>query len=286
MLAPDNKFAMIPNDSSLARFLHNHGFVMAGGNQARNGAIAQVVVGIGLILLACTFGIVGILNHSGIKHAFIGPFIGGAINLGIGVAMLRKFGVTGQDSAQLTPQARSVLRQLIVQLMGGRTPVMMGWNGNPQMQKFYGHQYSVMSSWRTGTSPQIPVALLGLLEQICVQYNRLDALSQAHRNETSELGKLSPRLKLAADEGMAEALHHAAMINQFPEGSAPSRMRVEAIIRSLQETADRSEALSLRQPSITDRLSYRSAVEDVLDELRNTQSAHEELQREVDRSQN
>jgi len=277
---------MIPNDSSLARFLHNHGFVMAGGNQARNGAIVQVIVGVGLVILACTLGILGILNHSGLKHAFIGPFIGGAINLGIGVTMLRKFGATGQDSTQLSPQARSVLRQLIALLMGGRTPVMMGWNGNPQMQKFYGNQYPGMNTWRTRATPRVPVAVLTLLEQVCVQYNRLDALSQAHRNETSELGKLSPRLKLAADEGMAEALHHAAMINQFPEASSPSRTRIEAIIRSLQETADRSEALSLREPSISDRLSYRSAVEDVLDELRNTQSAHEELQRELDRPQN
>jgi len=276
---------MIPNDSSLARFLHNHGFVMAGGNQARNGAIAQLVVGGFLILLAITFGIVGYLNQSGLRHAFFGPFIGGAINLGIGAAMLKKFGGTSQETARLTPQARALLRQLIMQLMGGRTPAMMGWNGNPQMHKFYGHQYSMMGSMRMGNAPRVPTAVLAALEQTAVQYNRLDALSQAHRNENSELGKLAPRLSLAAEEGMAEALHHAAMMNQFPEASAPSRTRIEAINRALRETADRSEALSIREPSISDRLSYRSAVEDVLDELRNTQSAHDELQRELDQIQ-
>jgi hypothetical protein len=259
---------------------------MAGGNQARNGAIAQLAVGVFLILLAVSFAVAGFMNQNGLRHAFIGPFIGGMINLGIGAAMLKKFGGAAQETARLTPQARALLRQLITQLMGGRTPAMMGWNGNPQMHKFYGHQYAMMGSMRSGSAPRVTTSVLALLEQTAVQYNRLDALSQAHRNENSELGKLAPRLSLAAEEGMAEALHHAAMMNQFPEASAPSRSRVETINRALRETADRSEALSVREPSISDRLSYRSAVEDVLDELRNTQNAHDELQRELDQIQN
>jgi len=75
------------------------------------------------------------------------------------------------------------------------------------------------------------------------------------------------------------------MLFLFPEGGVASKQRIKTINRMLAETADRAEAMSVREPTISERLGYRSAMDDVLEDLRLTQSAHDELQMEREKSQ-
>jgi hypothetical protein len=279
---------MIQLDSSLARFLDTHGGLMLGGGSQRNGFMIQMAIGGALIVVGVGLAIAGTVFHNGAQYGAAGPLIAGLVNFGIGQHYYRRYKAAPIGSAHLTDQGRQLLRQLIMMLQSRRVNPW-GWQQYTgpgyQVPQPARNQWSVPGMTGSRQIPNVNPEAIALLEETARHYNRLASLGEAHRNSPSELAKLAPRLMMAAEEGMAEALHHAAMLFLFPEGGVASKQRIKTINRMLGETADRAEAMSVREPSISERLGYRSAMDDVLEDLRLTQSAHDELQMEREKSQ-
>lgn len=114
-----------------------------------------------------------------------------------------------------------------------------------------------------------------LLEDAARECNRIQACITGSANQA--LQRRAMDLAAASDEGMAQVLQQASLLDRFPESGqaveASARNRIEA----LKEIAERLEALHVREPLLTERMGSTSTVDRVLDDLRLENLARQEL---------
>lgn len=274
-------------ETSLDRFLRNRGAQYLGQNMGRVGATIQLAIGgffsaVGLGLLVApllgappqvAIGSIGCLG-AGIPNGLVGLFL------------RRRLRQQQLQHVQLTPQAR----KLLLRLLRMRSDWRHQWQfaGSPGRgdgrhgDGMYG--LSGASAFGLGGVQPLSAEVEDALERAAFEFNRvLGCLSTATGDPAFE--KLGSRALAAADETMTEFLHHANQLADFPESESAPRAQAERAIGELAELADRAEQLAQVSARGTGVKAVRSAMEEVLDELRLEHLARAELSRPEERQQ-
>jgi len=279
-------------ESSLDRFLSQRGPTLLSGAWRRNNR-ANLYVGGSLLAFGAVFLGVALANYPAAAPGAIGPLLAGAINLGVHFAMRR--GARNRPvPAALTSDAKILLSRL-VRLHAGWGSGYHYWGPTSVGHHGLASKRAAMEEWRAqmgqiGAGPWLNALGLGaksaqevlsepvfaVLESAAFQYNRVVGLLASGDDR---LGKIVMTVQTAIDEAIADVFHQAAMLEQFPESSGSARKVCEDRTASLREIADRVEALQRREPTLTERLSYTSAVDEALEELRLQTMAESELLR-------
>jgi hypothetical protein len=279
----------VTEQSSIQRFLQNRASQIVMGNYGRTASGWHVAIGAGLIALSAGMFIGGLASGiAGLMFGALGPLIGGGINLGIGLALRRRLQQTPNE-----PRVSSEAKHFLIDLM---KQTHTGWNS--------GHGYKPL--W-TGTQQPLPPAnplangetifhqlgkhwgmipktpkdilprpLHDVLEVACYHYNRVFGILEGTRGDAA-FAKVSQTARSGADEAIFAVLHHAATMHRFPETISAASRDCEEKIRALKELADGLERLQVRPAGISDRLSYSSAMDSALEEVRLERLAREEL---------
>jgi hypothetical protein len=280
----------VVEQSSIQRFLINRASQLAASRYGRQAWVWHVAIGVSLVGLGLGMALAGALaGISGLLFGGLGPIIGGAINLFLGLRVRRKVQESPTEP-KLSPEATQFVQSLMHQTHSG-------WNSS--------QGYTAI--WKSGPSPNapsplssgetifhqlgkqwgiipktpkdiLPKPLYDLLETACFHYNRIHGMLEGGREEVA-LAKIAQSARLGADEAMFAVLHHAAMMHRFPETISASSRDCEGKIRALKELADGLEKIQTRPAPISDRLSYSSAMDSALEEMRLERLAREELGR-------
>lgn len=268
--------------------MQTRGSQWLGASDYRYSGTVQMIVGSVLLGLSVIGAGIGLASGDP-QSAFgaIGPFLAGSINLGIGMMQKRRFAPHAVSDVTLTPEAKGLLMSLRREMYGWQGPWMTpGFYVGPMMmhQRRMARRSRHYAMFNGITPDMIPDDLapneLEPLERAAAEYNRVAGGVAMGNSGSALLAKMGPRVVKAADEVMADVLHQTAMLAKYPEGINAARARLEAQIHALKELADRVEAMAAEQPNLTDKVAYRSSIDDVLDELRLEQLARNELKPE------
>jgi hypothetical protein len=201
-------------------------------------------------------------------------FAGGGVLAGVSVWMKRRLKAHQIADVRLTREAQTLLRSLLTHLEG--------WPFGRRRRRFRYRRAMRRGLLRSRHDRRCEDVLaprvFQLLDAAAAQYNRTYAalaLDDPARNATLE--KLAPNIRAAIDEAMAEILHHAALLDKFPEAGSPLEAQAQGRIAELKDLADQVARLgpSAEAPRALGEGSSR--LQDVLGELRADERAREEL---------
>jgi hypothetical protein len=278
---------MVPNESSLDRFLRTRGGVFSGvyGNLAAN----RIQLGVGIGLIGISAVMVGAAlsapNLHGLLYGSIGSFIPGVINIAVSLSVRRRLERMPYPKTQLTPEARSLLSNLLRRFTARQyagTWMMTGmgcnsWKGQGMME---------LDPWTGMTLKPIPARAMEDLETAAAAYNRVSALAEVSGSENTSLGKLMPRIVQAADDAMAEVLHYVAISSKYPEAEGPTQQRIRTVTARMNELATRADSVFGQEATIQAHQPAASIMDEVLEELRFEGLARQELGEEPEPRQN
>jgi len=91
------------------------------------------------------------------------------------------------------------------------------------------------------------------------------------------LRRLGPNISAAADEALADVLHAAALLQQFPESAAVHHAGARAKVEVLAELAGTVEEVQSADPAAPPLIPPVSRLDEVLEELRSDQQARLEI---------
>ncbi len=265
--------------SSLERWVKTRGALFSNSNYSKRAFNIQLGIGCACLAggLACFAApLFGADWHA--VFAGFGPGIAGITNIIVPLAIRKRFETVRPVTVPLTSEARSVVAALNRKFQG-KNPWAWNsgdWTEEKQMWAGRGNW-----GWNAYGDPQALTELsdevLDTLEKAAYQFNRIVALLATSGSGQSSISRLAAKVSTAADEAMAEILHQSGMLGRYPEGADAVRIRLDGAIAELTELANRVQALSVSEPTFTERLATRSGLHDVLDELRMEQAARTEL---------
>jgi len=276
---------------SLDRFLLHRGSAFVGYASLKAAVRVNAGVGLGLIGMGLAFIMAALISHEpGVAAGATGPIAGGVANLVLSFVWRNRAKQLQQANTKLSKEATEFMHRLMRSAFGWRYRWMAWENGRGG---FYGrnrlrHRIQELKYGSSMDQPQkpasqfLPPQVHQLLESAASQYNRVyGLLTSAEYSPTSSIGKLKPSLMQAIEETMAEVLHHAALLDKFPEGNASASKIIETHTASMREAADRVESLVSRDVASTiESVSQTSALEAVLEDLRLSDQAQKELDSE------
>lgn len=277
-----------PRDSSLERFLQGRGLAMLGHTYTKRTAAIQIGVGWTLCGLGSFFLFAPLLGAPvEIMSGIPGPLAGGLVNLSVGYSIRKKLRNEKPETVNLTPEAKAILTSLVSQFGISLRPALGDFGGQGSIRRRIRERHAA-ARFELSQRRMPPViassTVIDALDLAASQYNRIAAvLSSTVAGST--LAKMAPRIASAADEAIAEALHQAAIWSAYPEGSTATASRLVATTEALRELAERTETLASQEPSLSERLAYRSGIDEVLEELRLDQLARSELHSRPDAPQ-
>jgi len=263
-------------------------------NYGRQSWVWHVAIGGGLVALGLGLLFGGLLSGlAGLAMGAIGPFIGGGINLFIGLKLRNRF-QQNPNEPRISPEAKGFLVDLMKQTHSG-------WNAGHGYRR-HGQQpthfatplsegntvlHQLGKHW--GVIPKTPMDVLSrplydLLETACFHYNRVYGMIEGTRGE-HPVAKVGQSARLGADEAIFAILHHAATMNRFPETISSASRECEDKIRALKDLADGLERIQGQPVPITDRLGYTSAMDNALEDVRLERLAREELGKHTNEGQ-
>jgi hypothetical protein len=223
---------------------------------------------------------IGLLfNNPGLAGGSLGPTTSGVVNILVAFALRRRLAASGQAKLNVTVEAKAMLSSLAWQFLWRPS----AWAWSPE---FWSASSAAPYAKRPGgaglvllgmdqTLRHVPDSVLELIEQAAFQHNRIAGILETRRSEV--LDRVGAKVATASDEGILDVMHQAFLTAQYPEGSGPIQTKLASDVAQLTELGDRVETLALSQPTFTERLSRRSGMDEVLDELRLEQSARLEL---------
>jgi hypothetical protein len=278
---------MVPDESSLDRFLRTRGGVFAGvyGNLVANRiqlAVGAALSAIGFSMLAVGFAVPAL---HGLFFGAIGPLGAGVINVVVSLTVRRRLDRTPLPKAELSPEARTLLTSLLKSftvrqysgawMMGGMSGMgtMGSWNGR--------HQGMMgLDPWTGHATKPLPERAMNQLESAAAAYNRISALAEVGGSGNTSLSKMVPRIVQAADDAMAEVLHFVAVSAKYPEAEGPTQQRINLVIARMEELASRSDTVFGQEPTVVSHRPATSSMDEVLEELRFEGLARQELGQE------
>jgi hypothetical protein len=271
--------------TSLDRYLLNNGSRLLGEQPGPAGVKLQVIFGAILTVLSLILMPLGFIYGWQVFVALLGPLLGGAINLAVGLTLygrIRRAPVG--NKVQLSPEARSLLASTLNK-MGGR---MLAWaRQNGDLSTDGGIEDSGMPIWNPPALKSSKEVLnercFGLLNEAAHECNRIQACLTG--SQDTAILRRAMIIATASDEGMAQVLQQAALLERFPESGSATEFSARRQIESLREIADRLEAMHTREPLLTDRMDASNTVDHVLDELRLESLARQELTTEPSRTE-
>lgn len=245
-------------DDSLDRFVRNRGVAIVDPGPRRGGrrrflstgAVIQGVLG------ACGIAVLAILGPTDTGLAFGIPAAFCLFNTVLYASLSYGMGREGLEATapevNLTADAAALVGRMIVHLDN------WPWRGER-------HCRDILSG-----------AAAALLEEASKQYNRIQASLLADGSSTTPgLARLSPSIRAAADETMAELLHAAALLDRYPEAAAAASAP-DARIETLRRLADQVDAARAAGTGLSTAGSVPRITE-VLDQLEQQQAALKEL---------
>jgi hypothetical protein len=268
--------------SSLERFVKTRGVLLSGTTPSSKNLLIQFWIGLGLIVAGLAVLLVALISgHGSIAFGAIGPLTAGFINMFMALYLKKKLVQAPPPAVAVTPEARKMLSALAYKYIWSKNSWMRGqqtWMDPAMQAQLEGYQY-----WNPAGGlchenglKSLPDTVWDRLEEAAFHYNRTVGAIEASASGGS-LHRLAPRIIQGADEAILDVMHQAQMVSKFPEGLGTIQTRLENSVGTLRELGDRVEALVLREPSFTERLSSRSSAEEILDELRLEQAAFSEL---------
>ncbi len=240
-------------------------------------AFGAVFTGVSLLAMPLSF-----IYGWQVFAAMLGPLIAGVANLIVGLSLQKKMNSNANERrAILSPEARLLLATTLKQMGGWR----MAWSQQSVGWQQFGQtpDYSTLpSSWGSSAQPTfrsckeiLNERAFCLLDEAARECNRIQACVTGTKNQAVQ--KRTVDLAGAADEGMAQVLQQASLLDRFPESGSAVEASARQQIESLREIAERLEALHVREPLLTERMGSSSAVDRVLDDLRLESLARQEL---------
>ena len=146
------------------------------------------------------------------------------------------------------------------------------WQDEP-----YGRSLTGLRGVRT-SSQVLPDDLFGLMDRAAFQFNRIDGLLKERSSSIDKsLKALEPNVRAACYESMSIVVNHASWIDTFPENKDDHRRTIEQKTEKLQELADRLSALVGSRPTLTEAVTARTVMDDVLDRIGQEEEARREL---------
>jgi len=249
--------------SSLDRLVRTRGPMLlgvpAGITGSRTWTIAgavQVLAGGAALGAAIFSGAAAELQAFG----FIGVWftLQGLYYLGTAGNVNKRAHAEGTPQARLTKEADGLLRRLIE---GLDDSMPLPWRRAP----------------RRSADLLVPEAFQ-LLDAAARQYNRVQGVLTIEGERASPtLHRLGPNIRAAADEALAEVLHAAALIQQFPESAAVHRAGACTRLEALDELAGTVERVQSTGPAGPALAAPASRLDEVLEELRSDQLARIEI---------
>lgn len=278
-------------NGSLDRFLLHRGSAFIGHASLKAAVRVNAGVGLGLLGMGIAFVAASFFGHDpGIAAGAAGPIAGGVANMVLAMVWRSRAKQLQSANIPLSEEAKQFMHRMMRNAFGWRYKWMAWENGRGS---FYGrgrmrHRLRELKYGADQEQPQKAAAqflspqVFALLESATSQYNRIfGLLTSATLSPSSPLGKMKPSLSQALEETMGEILHHAALLDQYPEGNASATKIIETHIVTLKETADRVESLVSREVESTiESVSQTSALEAVLQDLRLSDQAQKELDSE------
>ncbi len=279
-----------PEESSLDRYLESQAGLMLSHASMRRGIVLMGVIGAAMLLVALFFVILaGVTGKHGLLGGAFGPGLAGLVNTTISQVLRRRTKPAMEVNANLTPEARSFMANLMKDVYGwpqawGAVEPKMGWESTgPHMNKFdrqhERHAWRRMlasGSWgkRQQSSKQcLQPGAFEMLDKAAFQYNRIAGVLAAGHPEVT---RFAPTVKAAADQAMADMFHVGYLLDAFPESQSTAQGQATQEIAQLTELADRMEDL-LKQPEGLPASVRTSPISSVLEELRLDQLARSEL---------
>jgi hypothetical protein len=278
-------------NGSFDRFLLHRGSTFIGHASLKAAVRINGGIGTGLIALGLAFVVASFFaGDPGIAAGASGPVVGGAINLAMALSWNKRAKQLEKADTRLSPEATEFMHRLMRAAFGWRYKWMF-WDNGQGSYIGRGRLRHRIRELKYGTyqdQPQKPAdqflnpQVFQLIESASLQYNRVyGLLTSVNYSPNSLVGKLKPSLMQAIEEAMATVLHHAAMLDKFPEGNASAAKIIENHTEALREAGDRVESLVSRDvESSIESVSETSALEAVLEDLRLSDQAQKELDSE------
>ncbi len=276
------------DESSLDRYLESRAGLILGQGYWRRGLIVMSVVGVIMLLVAVFVIVTSVVTaNPGMLGGAIGPSIAGIVNLLVSLKLGGRFKPQMETSADLTPDARTFMAELMQKVYGWPHPWGAsdsrlwheGAHGTPIMRRRERRAWRRMymrGSWgvrQHAAKEFLTPEVFEVLDRAAFQHNRI-AGTLASGDPT--LARFAPTVKAATDQAMADMFHVAQLLDNFPESRTTASAKAEQDIAALKELADRLESMQGQgQPAITP--SSASPVQAVLEELRLDQLARSEL---------
>lgn len=270
--------------SSFDRYLANRAPTLLWSTPAARASVINTNVGYGLLGLSALLTGIGLIFVGIQGFAMgIGPAIGGVINVLVGRAWRTRAKRTAGDT-QIPDPVWTFLHGLTMHVLGpaypfrtsylGHYPVSNSWSGWRPTPRVSASAVSAPAnrSAREMLDPRV----FDLLEAAAKQFNRV----QGHVH-TSEAGGAkpseAPRIQVAADQAMIDALSIAATMQQFPENIESLRPSLEACTTALNEAADLVATISTSTAQAAQPKEQATMLRGMIEDLRIEALARTEL---------
>jgi hypothetical protein len=271
---PDSEVTPRREVGSLDRFVHTRGLELAGS--VLRGRMARATHGSWMLHAALVVVLINALRHGPGVSVPRGILLGLAILISIQVvtwirtALMERALPASTGDGKLTPEAMRLLQRLVEHLEG--------WSFTRRHErKKIRRAIRLPSTHGRRCEDVLSPNAFAVLESAAWEYNRVRA-ALATPDESPTLRRLAPGIRAAAEEAIAEVLHAASLLEQFPESGAPAQAAA-ARTAELRSLADELDRIRTTTPSLT-LLSGASRIQGVLDELRADRLAREELRDE------
>lgn len=261
---------------SLDRFIQNRA-VMGLGLLGRGVYAPQMILGAGLTLLGLGFLVAPLFGASPeAAAASVGPMLAGLINLGTGAVFRRRMKHQVPVTWSLSPEAKALLWRLYRRTsIGQRLVTSDGFTFGGRRRRRRALRHARWYGWES--SAPIDPKVLDVLEEAAAAFNKVQGTIESVGKNNPSLTKMTPAILTASDEAMAEILHHAAMASKFPESSESVFGLIQQRIASLKELGERMEDMAGQDSGGTNKATYSSPIDGVLEDLKLEQLARYEL---------
>lgn len=226
----------------------------------------------------------------------LGPMIGGIVNVLLWKRFHGRFKPALEVNAELTPEARAFMAQLMQEVYGwpypwGSVEAHNPFSGEGSYQspherrrerRAWRRMYAAGSWGKRQRSARdcLNPAAFEVLDRAAAEHNRISGILETGH---PELARYASSIRAAADQAMADVFQWAQIVENYPESGQAPQEKAEAEISALHELGDRLLTIQSQQPLEIDQPKPRpNAINAVLEELRLDQLAREELSKPIE----
>lgn len=253
--------------SSIDRFIWSKGIAIAHGLTGNSSASLGLMIG-GICQAISGIGIIVAHQFAPVVPSMVSFFLfpSALFMVGYSLKLRNQNRDRVQSEVRLSPAARSMVSRVLNHI---------GWT-DPHRSQYANNWWMQMMGRKTSADLLNPISS-ELLNRATFQFNRIEGMVKLANDHNGRLKQLIPSIRVAAEEAIYIILNQVALLEQSPETHQTIAGQVETNIAKITELGNGLEGM-IRQPdTIADRLTQSSVIDSVLDQIRQENLAHQEL---------